>query len=280
MRRCFWVALAASAWAAAAVHAEDVSKLAEASLLVKGTVQLNADGSVHDYVLDHQEKIPSAALDLIQRNVPSWKFQFSATPTSLVKESMSLRIVAKATDEKNMKLSISGVQFDDVNDQRTEYVHSVDRVMPTFPQFSLRDRVSGRVYLLVRVGKDGKVADIAAEQVNLRKYMPQTNMAPYRDDLAKAAIAAVKKWIFSVPTSGRWAQSPYWYVRVPVNFHIANENLDLNSGDDYGSWEVYVPGPRLNIPWVANKRLLAEAADTTPDGTTHQLGAAPELASP
>jgi hypothetical protein len=198
----------------------------------------------------------------------------------LVKESMSLRIVAKETDEKHMKLGISGVQFDDVNALGDEYAHSLDRVMPTFPQLSLRDRISGRVYLLVRVGRDGKVADIAAEQVNLRKYIPQTNMALYRDDLAKAAIAAVKKWTFSVPTSGKWAQSPYWFVRVPVNFHIANDNLDSNSGEQYGSWEIYMPGPRVDIAWVANKRLLAEAADTTPDGTTHQLGAAPELASP
>ena len=280
MRRCFWVALAVGALAASAVHAEDVSKIAEASMLVTGTVELNADGSVQGYALDHQEKLPAPVVDLIQRNVPSWKFQFSATQTSMVKESMSLRIVAKETDEKHTTLGIAGVQFDDMHGQSDEYAHSLDRVTPIFPQFSLKNGISGRVYLLVRVGREGKVADIAAEQVNLRKYIPQANMDVYRHDLAKAAIAAVRQWTFSVPTSGRWAQSPYWFIRVPVNFHIANENLDLNSGDEYGSWEIYIPGPRQNIPWVTDKRLLAEAADTAPDGTIHQLGASPQLASP
>jgi hypothetical protein len=280
MRRCFWVALAASALATAAVHAEDVNKLAEASMLVTGTVELNADGSVHDYALDHKDKIPGPVADLIQRNVPSWKFQFSAAPTSLVKESMSLRIVAKVADEKHTTLGIAGVQFEDVKDQGDEYVHSLHRISPNFPQLSLRDRIPGSVYLLVRVGRDGKVADIAAEQVNLRKYIPQANMEVYRQDLAKAAISAVRKWTFSVPTSGKWAQSPYWFVRVPVNFFIPNEMLDVNSGAEYGSWEIYIPGPRLNIPWVTDKRLLAEAADAAPDGSTHQLGASPQLASP
>jgi hypothetical protein len=137
MRRCFWVAVVAGALAVTAVHSEDVDKLAEASMLVTGTVELNADGSVHGYALDHQDKIPGPVTDLIQRNVPSWKFQFSAEPTSIVKESMSLRIVAKETDEKHTTLGIAGVQFDDMHGQSDEYAHSLDRVTPIFPQFSL-----------------------------------------------------------------------------------------------------------------------------------------------
>lgn len=280
MRGCFWAGLVASALATAVVHAEDVNKLAEASMLVTGTVELNTDGSVHGYALDHQEKLPAPVVDLIQRNVPAWKFQFAAAPTSEAKESMSLRIVAKEADDKHTTLSIAGVQFDDVNDQSDEYVHSLKRVSPNYPQMSLRDFVPGRVYLLVRVGRDGKVEDVGVEQVNLRKYIPRANMELYRLDLAKAAIAAVRKWTFSVPTSGKWAQSPYWLARVPFDFYITDENQDTHRGEEYGSWEIYIPGPRLDIPWVTDKRLLAEAADTTPAGSIHQLGAAPQLATP
>jgi hypothetical protein len=280
MRRCFWGAVVAGALAAAVVHAEDVDKLARASMLVTGTVELNTDGSVHGYVLDHQEALPAPVVDLIQRNVMSWKFQFSAAPASMVKESMSVRIVAKEADAKHTTLNIAGVQFDDVNDQSDEHVHSLKRVTPSYPHESLSARVPGRVYLLVRVGRDGKVEDLAAEQVNLRRFISGENMEMYRLDLARAAISAVRKWTFSVPTSGKWAQSSSWLVRVPVDFHIVNDDLDSNSGEKYGSWEVYIPGPRANISWVADKRLLAEAADTAPDGTIHQVGAAPQLASP
>jgi hypothetical protein len=277
MRRFVGLAIAAGFLLAAAVHAED--KVAEASMLVTGKVELNTDGSVHSYTLDKQDKLPAPVIDLAKRNVGSWKFQFASTPDSVITETMSMRIVAKNTDGKHMTLAIAGVQFEDgtgVDDT----VHSITRPPPLFPSYSLHNGISGRVYLLVEVGRDGKVANVSAEQVNLRQSYAQTNMAVFRKDLTDAAIKTIRQWTFSTPTKGKWVDSPYWLVRIPVNFHIRNENLDVNDGDDYGSWEIYMPGPRMDVPWLSDKRLIADAADTTPDGTTHQLGASPQLASP
>lgn len=271
--------LAAGILVTGSLQAADVTRIAEASMLVTGKMQLSPDGSVHDYSLDHQEKLPDAVVDLIRRNVPNWRFTFSSQPTSLSQELMSLRIVAKIIDEHNTRLTLAGVQLDDVVSSTDDHVHSVDRKPnPVFPAYSLKARVSGKVYLLVKVGRDGKVMDIAAEQVNLRKEFAQTNMELYRKDLADAAEKAVRQWTFAAPTTGKWVQAPYWLIRVPVNFHIANMNLDPNDGDDYGTWEVYVPGPRKSIAWLTDKRLLAEAPDTTPDGRIHQLDTAPQLA--
>jgi hypothetical protein len=279
MRPRFAVMLVTGLLASATLYAENGPTEAEASMLVTGSVELNTDGSVHGYTLDKQEKLPVPVVDLIQRNVPSWKFQFVSTPESAVTQTMTMRIVAKDTDDKHMTLAISGVQFDS-NSGSDELAHSITRVQPNFPAYSLKSGISGHVYVLVKVGRDGNVADIAAEQVNLRRYLPQTNMSIYRKDLADAAIRAVRQWKFSVPTQGKWAQSPYFLVRIPVDFHIANMNMDLNDGGQYGTWQVYIPGPRMDVPWLSDKRLLADAADTTADGTTHQLGVSPQLESP
>jgi hypothetical protein len=277
MRRYIGLAFAAGFLASAGVHADD--KVAEASMLVTGQVELNTDGTVRSYALDKQDKLPAPVVDLVKRNVESWKFQFAATPESVVTETMSLRIVAKNTDGKHMALAVTGVQFED-GSAYDDYVHSVDRPQPSYPSYSLHNKISGRVYLLAKVGRDGKVADVAAEQVNLRQSYAQTNMALFRKDLTDAAVKAIRHWTFSTPTKGKWVDSPYWLVRIPVDFHIRNENLDVNDGEQYGSWEIYMPGPRMDVPWLRDKRLIADAADTTPDGTTHQLSASPQLASP
>ncbi|MDR3446852.1 hypothetical protein [Dyella sp.] len=279
MRRSALFVLAIGALIVSSLQARDVTKVAEASMLVTGSVELNTDGSVHGYTLDHQEKIPSAVVDLIQRNVPTWRFTFSNPPTSMSKETMSLRVVAKNVDEHHTTLSLAAVQLDDAASTPSDHVHSTDqKPVPVFPAFSLKDRISGSVYLLVKVGRDGKVMDIATEQVNLRKEYEQTNMELYRKDLAEAAEKAVRQWTFAVPTTGKSVQAPSWLVRVPVNFHIANGNYDPNSGYDYGSWEIYIPGPRKSVSWLTDKRLLAEAPDATPAGTIHQLDSAPQLA--
>lgn len=279
MRSCVWAAVAAGVLLTGDIHAKDVTKIAEASMLVTGTVELNTDGSLHNYTLDHQEKLQAAVVDLIQRNVPAWRFTFSSQPTSMPKESMSLRIVAKNIDQQHTTLSIAGVQLDDAAMAGNDYVHSVEhKPAPVFPSYSLHGGVSGSVYLLVKVGRDGKVADIATEQVNLRKEYEQTNMELYRKDLADAAEKAVRQWTFVTPTTGKWVNEKYWLLRMPVNFHIANTDMDLHSGFDYGTWEVYIPGPRKRVPWLSDQRLIADAPDMTPDGTTHQLDTAPQLA--
>lgn len=279
MRRSALFVLMAGALITSSLQAKDATTVAEASMLVTGNVELNTDGSVHGYTLDQQDKLPDAVVDLIQRNVPTWRFTFSSPPSSMPKETMSLRVVAKNVDEHHTTLSLTAVQLDDAAGTPSDHVHSIDRKpVPVFPEFSLKDRISGSVYLLVKVGRDGKVMDIATEQVNLRKAFEQTNMERYRKDLADAAEKAVRQWTFAIPTTGQSAQAPFWLLRIPVNFHIANGNYDLNSGYDYGSWEIYIPGPRNSVPWLSDKRLLAEAPDATPAGTIHQLDSAPQLA--
>jgi TonB family protein len=262
------------------LYAEALRELAEASLMVEGKVLLNPDGTVASYTLREPEKLPEPVVDLIQQSLPSWKLQFYRTPVAPVEESMTLRIVAKDIDRKHTTIRIAGAQFQDESEPKRESIHSLTRVQPTYPRRSREDGMSGTVYLLVRVGPDGKVLDAAAEQVNLHRYTQQNMLDIYRKDLASAAVKAAAQWTFSVPSEGPSAKLPCWYVRMPVHFHITNSGYDEHNGSQYGSWEIYVRGPRETIPWVQDKLLLAQSPDATPDGTLHQLGSGAELMTP
>lgn len=278
MRRCFWVTLAAGALAATAVQADDVDKIAEASMLVTGTVDLNPDGSVAGYTLDKAEKLPAPVVALLKNNVATWKFEFKEPHTLPVHDTMSLRIVAKDADNHQMTLRLAGVSFDDKERPEDESVQWSRRMTPTYPRLSLDNAMSGTVYVLVRVARDGTASDVAVEQVNLHRYVKdQDLMAKFRKDLGHAALVAMKHSTFKTPTKGAAAQDPFWYVQVPVNFEYS---ITEHSGKPYGSWEIYVPGPREPIEWLQDNSLLAGALDATPDGAIHQIGSDTRLLEP
>lgn len=282
MRRPYTTVLLLCALVWTGSCAETIDPMAEASLTVEGKAMLNPDGTVASYTLREPEKLPPAVVDLVKQALPNWKFRFAGetAPAAPIEESMVLRIVATDVDAKHTTIRIEGAQFStaaETADERVVYnVHKA----PMFPPRSLQARVSGTVYVLVRVGRDGTVLDAAAEQVNLHRYVEQDLMKVYRRDLADAAVTAIKRWTFTVPTAGPSAQLPYWYVRVPCNFYIANPGYDEHNGRKYGTWALYVRGPRETIPWVQDKKLLAESPDSTPDGTVHQLGTGAELVTP
>jgi hypothetical protein len=263
-------------------YAEAIDHQVEASLTVEGKAMLNPDGTVASYTLREPEKLPQPVVDLVKQSVPVWKFRFAdgTTPAAPVEESMVLLVVATDVDATHTTIRIAGAQFSATAESANEHVVSNVHKSPMFPQRSLQARMSGTVYVLVRVGRDGTVLDAAAEQVNLHRYAEQDMLKVYRRDLADAAVTAIKRWTFTVPTAGPSAQQPYWYVRVPCNFHIAQGGYDEHNGRNYGTWAIYVRGPREIIPWLQDKKLLAESPDATPDGTVHQLGTGVEMVTP
>ncbi|WP_430392277.1 hypothetical protein [Dyella sp. 20L07] len=247
-------------------------------MLVTGTVELLPDGSVRNYTLYKAEKLPAPVVELIKRNVATWKFQFKEPHTSPIQEDMSLRVIAKDADDHQMTLRLAGVEFSDKDKPEGETIQWSRRVQPTYPSLSLNNMMTGTVYVLLRVARDGTVADFAVEQVNLRRYVKQPYlMDRFRKDLADAATRVAKYWTFKTPTKGEDAQAPFWYVRVPINF---GADMDNHSGTRYGSWEVYVRGPRESISWLQDPALLAEAPDATPDGAVHQIGSGAQLLTP
>jgi TonB family protein len=256
-------------FAALAAGPSDVRKRAEASMVVTGWIEVMPDGSVHSYTIDHPEKLPPVVVSLIQNNVPAWKFKVDNNPQVIERAQMNLRIVARRVDDTHDTVAIASTNFDKpfVPGQSPA---SKDRVAPKYPQEAINARVSGTVFLLLRVGRDGTVMNAGVEQVNLGQYGNDREMKHYSAVLADSALNAAKQWTFNVPTSGPTANYPFWYVRVPVNYNLLPFGSPPEK-DVYGKWDVYIPGPHEVIPWLQqNTRQPAQGSDAIPAGSISQ----------
>lgn len=238
-------------------------------MLVTGTIEVEPAGSVSGYVIDHQEALPPEVVKLVRQNLPTWNFAPDAHAHGTVSSGMKLRVVAKAMDNDLESVAITSAQFDGDHDIPADHIHWKKRTKPVYPPFSARSRVSGTVYLLLKVGRDGRVEDAAAEQVNLAVYASEHEMTAYRNDLARAALAAARQWTFDVPTAGRHAADPFWLARIPVNFRMLRPN-EKSAMPVYGEWQTYIPGPRQTIAWLARNRLASESPDMVADGAIRQ----------
>lgn len=266
-----WIALLWLFPAAAALAASPASvvRRSEATMLVTGTIEVEPSGNVSGYVIDHQGALPIQVLKLVRQNLPTWKFAPEVRASGTISARMKLRVVARPMGNDLESIAVTSAQFDDGHDIPAGHLHWKKRTKPVYPPFSGRSRVSGTVYLLVKVGRDGRVEDAVAEQVNLAVYASDHEMSAYRNDLSRAALAAARQWTFDVPTAGRHAADPFWLARIPVTFRMLRPN-EKSAVPAYGQWQAYIPGPRQTVSWKAQDRLTSEAPDMVADGAIRQ----------
>jgi hypothetical protein len=252
-----------------------VRKRVQASMLLTGKIVVAPDGSVRSYAIDQQEKVPPAVMGLIKKSLPRWRFEptlLNGDPVA-AEAKMSFRVVAKPVDDDNFSISISGAQFGTRNP--SESISYKKRVQPRYPMQAVEARASGTVYLAVRVGQQGQVLDVSAEQVNMTVLGNDTQLERWRKVLANAAMSAARRWTFNLPTSGKYIHADYWVAMVPVRFSMTRQ---VESG--YGQWESYVPGPRQPIPWFDKDTMLSASPDAVPGDGLHQFGQGPQLTTP
>ena len=217
----------------------EVRKQIESSLLVKGTIDIRADGTVATYALDKRQPVPESIVTMIDGAVPKWRFE----PLELrgngtvARAEMSMRVVARKLDDDNFAVEIRGAQFHQPGQAR-ELAPNQLRA-PRYPDYAVNSGVGGTVYLVLKIGRDGRVQDAVAEQVNLRVISSERDMAAWRDLFAKASLKAAKAWTFNSPPPELSAEQDHWSVRVPVDFVIPGQK----NGSE-GRWEAYGPGPR------------------------------------
>lgn len=246
----WWMALllVVLAGPAFADDTQEVRKQVEASLLVTGTIDVSADGQVVAYTLDHADDLSAGVVGLVDQAVPTWRFE----PIELqdeaarVRARMTLRLVSRKLDEERYSVRFAAASF--VQDALpASKVQPGDMDPPFYPFPALRQEVSGTVYSVLKIGRDGTVEDAIIERVNLRMIDSSERMAEWRDMLAEAALRAARKWTFVPPSPGEAKDAPFWSIRVPVDFRSDVE-------PDYGEWEAYVPGPLHGVPWLDDKR--------------------------
>lgn len=245
----------------AAAHAP--AQPAEASMLLAGSITISPQGAVQSYTVDKLASLPAPVQQLLTQNVPHWRFEPVTSNGHAVaaKAAMHLRIVATPTDKDHYALRIAGEWFGDKASQNG--ISYKDKALPRYPGQALRDRVSGTVYLVARINRQGQVDKVAAEQVNLRVRGTRTMMRSWRKAFADASVQAVSHWTFNVPTTGPSAHQDSWVVHVPISYSI--RRYDTSQSHRYGTWTAYLPGPREKISWLKPNALDPDSADTLPD---------------
>lgn len=227
-----------------------VRKQIESSRLVTGTITVDENGQVADYTLDGTDNLGTWLADFVGRNVRSWHFdrpKDEGRPVQL-KNKMSIRLVAKKGEaDGSYDVELRHASFEPMRRLAGTSVVSVPGSMkpPRYPDAAVKGHVQGTVYLLIKVGRDGKVEDVMAEQVNLRTAGNPSQMEQMRKWLAQPAVAAAHDWAFIPPTLGEEAGRPFWAVRVPVNYSF---DRDAPGGHE-NRWEAYIPGPRQRPSW-------------------------------
>lgn len=248
-----------------------VRKQVESSLLVEGSIDINADGSVAGYALPGEKELPRGLVVMIDRVVPQWRFE----PVELrdgatkARATMSLRFVAKELDDGKISVEIRSARFGD--DTPAESVLSKDMLTPPrYPEVAARAGVGGTVYTVLKIGRDGHVEEAIAQQVNLRIVASEASMRRWRDLLAQSALRAAKDWTFLPPTKGEDVDAPYWSVSVPVDFVAPGTKAPSRQ-----QWHTYVPGPRAQIPWRDDKS--DAGGDALAAGGVYPLDGGPRL---
>jgi hypothetical protein len=255
-----------------------VHKSVQASMLITGSITVEPSGVVRSYTLDQSERLPLAVVDLIGKSTKVWKFAPTLVDGQAVaaKARMSLRIVAKPVDDGAFALSVASACFDDDShdDKPNAIISFKSHRPPNYPQSAANEGVSGTVYLLLLIGPDGRVKNVAAEQVNLRVIGSDREMDQWRRTLASTAVRGARHWTFNVPTSAK-DDSRDHIVRAPVTFLLFGRPMAR-----YGSWNAYVPGPRNQILWAVGSRLMAGSVDAVPAGGLSQVDQGMQLATP
>jgi hypothetical protein len=250
-----------------------VRKQIESSLLVKGTIDISADGRVLGHALERAGTLPEGVVGMIDKAVPQWRFEpvELREGTTRARAPMSLRIVAKKLDADSFIVQIRGAQFGSYAPD--EVASSRQMTPPRYPQAAAYAGVGGTVYTVLRIGRDGRVEDAIAEQVNLRVIASEPVMARWRKVLAQAALHAARGWAFNPPTKRADVDAPYWLVRVPVDF-IAPDQKQPEEHE----WHAYVPGPRETVPW--DPEASSMGADALAAGGVYPVGRGLRLLTP
>lgn len=253
-----------------------VRKQVESSMVLTGKIQVDAQGRVTTHSLDDADKVPVGVAALIDKAVPSWTFEpmrLDGKPVRVATD-MRIRVVAHKLDADHYEVAIRSATFGEGTGDPQEDLQAVDMAPPNYPMAAARAGATGTVYLLVRVGRDGKVIDAIAEQTNLKFIDNENAMARWRRVFEDASTRQARKWTFAPPTQGEDAGEESWVARVPVVFSFGSPNTALPA---YGRWESYVPGPRQRNPWGHDEEGIGFSPDTLAPGQIYLAGSGLKL---
>lgn len=283
MMRCpLFLALALAAGCGAPLLAADanaqtaraVRATAEMSMVLTGRIEVTPEGAVSALVLDQKPALAPSIASFVEGTIGGWRFEPMLRDGKAVAAQAPLRVRLRGTSmaDGGYEVSMTSVDFSDYDPKATDSVTRGHVTPPRYPEEAYRNGGQGEVLLAVKVARDGTVADVIAEQVNMTVVGPERLMAKMRDILAKASISSARGWTFNPPTTGEDSSRDSWTVRVPVNFALGN---DRNAGlERYGRWRAFIPGPRQAVPWRKADPIEQAGGDLLPEGGVYMVDGA------
>ncbi|HYQ25494.1 energy transducer TonB [Stenotrophomonas sp.] len=249
----------------------EVRKQMEASMTLNGVINIGREGQVEAFQLDRRDKVAADVASMVEGTVRNWRFEPVLVDGKAVsaRTEVRLRLLADSLTGTTMQIRVADANFGPVSDENkpsTDNVSSLKMRAPAYPERAAAIRGQGDVMLLVKVGRDGKVADVIAEQTNLTVVAPERQMQMLRDVLAKASVNTARSWTFNPPTTGANKDDAFWTVRVPVRYDFSQRE------ERYGRWSAYIPGPRQQAPWRTGEDEKATGTDLLPEGGIYMVG--------
>lgn len=222
----------------------------EASMVLTGEVEVDAQGMVQHYTVDGSEKLTPALRGFVDQNIQRWRFEpflVDGKPAPM-RNRMGLQFVLETQSDGNFKIALRNVSFYPADSKTTDEVASIGMKAPIYPAQASKAGMEAEVYLVLRVGRDGRVADVVVEQVNLKSPAAGYEAERWRKVFGASAAARAREWTFKPPSSGSEAGDEFWSVRVPVDYAF-------HGNEKYGVWQPYLPGPRQPVPWLTEQDL-------------------------
>ena len=260
-------ALLLAGFGAHADKMDDMRASIESSMRVAGRIDIDAEGRVAHYAVDDADKYPPGVLALLASRVPNWRFEPAMADGHAVpvEARMRLLLVARRTGEDSYDIGIRSASVR--HDEPGTSVARRELPPPIYPVSMNHARLGGTVFLLLRVDRAGKVADVFVEQTNLGVVGRPREMDAMRASFERSAVAAARHWTFAPPERGPSAAEQAWSVRVPVAYIPTGA-----PAPGPGRWSTYVPGPRHTAPWLQRDELAGAGIDALAPGDVYQVG--------
>ena len=247
MRKAWGVALLGLTMSVVSMQAAAIRQAPiEASMQVTGRLSIDAAGAVSGYALDGKEKLPAQVTELLARTLPALRFERtpSGEGSGPIQATMTLQVLATQADADHMTISLHHARFVEAEPPVTERVSVDQRVALHYPHHAEDVGMTATVYVAVRIDRTGHVADAQVRQVNLGGSDSEAHMRQWRKTFALPTLDAVRRFTFSIPTTGPHANDAYFSGVLPVSYQFRGER------PGYGQWTVYVPGPKEEIAWL------------------------------
>lgn len=224
-----------------------------------GEIVVDAEGRVVSVKLDHKE-LGAKVMGAFEERIRGWLFEPVIVDGQAVpaKAYMLLDLLAKSVPgTEGMQLEVRQVNFSEPPGSRSEAADGsaparasdsgLRMTPPLYPSEPLRRGAGGRVQLLVRVGADGQVTEVATHSAELRTVFSATERERklYARAFMRAAERAAKNWSLPAFAGGT--------VVVPVKF--------FPDGDTGRRWAPILRVPHEQPVWMADDEDVVQLSE-------------------